>query len=264
MAVSTRTWKRLQLLIAFSLVAFTIVSYQMTFSATPPPPRHTRAPVPPRHHDGHPKPTQNRAATPVPPPATPRPVSEVTEDTQLFVIWHGAQKQRGRILHDIAKNFKIFHVVEWRPPEESYLEDLWRLYWGKGGLKRETMKKKVAQCGGWGTSVVVLVVDPHPEYKEVDTAHGKDIVNRNMHEAKMKYRKWSGGGFKVHGTYSTVESEHDSFVIFGKTAREMLRDHMGKADPSHPDVLSTRSFGYNGWPSCERLYKAVAVTNPHA
>ena len=204
-------------------------------------------------------------------------------DVQLFVVWPGAMAQRNKILHDISKTFRIFRVVNWTPDEETLEEDLWRLYWGKGGFARKGMKKKVQQCGGYGRATMVLVVDPNPKYKTVSTAHGDDFVNENMHKAKYKYRGMSGGGFKVHGTYSVDEAQHDAFVLLGRTAREILQDTVaqhGSVPAVRAAVLREKkrkedtkaafedgievdrrgqTFGFAGWPSCERLYRAVAL-----
>eukprot|EP01064_Diplonema_japonicum_P012888 TRINITY_DN20232_c1_g1_i1.p1 TRINITY_DN20232_c1_g1~~TRINITY_DN20232_c1_g1_i1.p1 ORF type:complete len:355 (+),score=72.33 TRINITY_DN20232_c1_g1_i1:65-1066(+) len=197
-----------------------------------------------------------------PPPTAPPPTTEEA-DVQLFIIWNGARKQRDRIFTDIEKKFKPFHAAEWRPPKKYYKEDLWRLYWGKGGMEKKGMDTKISQCGGHGSAWVILVIDENPVYKTIETAHGKDTVNENMHKAKYLYRKWSGGGYKVHGTYSTVESEHDSFVVFGKSATEILKEKGGRGGVSFDSdlpLVTDQTFGFRSWPSCERLYKALSLT----
>ena len=108
--------------------------------------------------------------------------------------------------------------------------------------------------------VAIVVMDPGAagsgkvEYSEMPTAHGKDHVSRAMFEKKKLYRKWAmsahvsedaghtklleqiGNGkipkgnhavgrvsnnFRVHGTYTSLESEHDIRVLFGVTPLDM-------------------------------------------
>ena len=181
--------------------------------------------------------------------------SHTEKDLQLFIIWNGAMKHSKKIITDLEsdKNFEIYKKITWTHNHDTYKEDLWRLYWGKGGLKQQGMSKKVQQCGGPGKSIILLVVDKNPKYGNVETAHGTDYVSKNMHTAKYKYRKMSGGGFKVHGTYSMAESEHDSFVLFGLTASQLLNN------PEAVESLEGSTFSFSHWPSCELLYKSLAL-----
>ncbi|KAJ9462679.1 hypothetical protein DIPPA_64520 [Diplonema papillatum] len=200
-----------------------------------------------------------------------RVTAQAVDDVELFIVWPGALKHLKRILTDVAQQFEVYYMTRWAPPESLYREDLWRLYWGKGGFARKGMKKKVEQCGGYGAAVVVLVRDRLARYKNIETAHGVDYVNSHTHECKAKYRKWTGGGFKVHGTYSPVEAEHDSFVITGRTASEHLRntpftpdgallfDVSAFLDDLPSRTLHVPSFGQHGWPSCERLYTGIRL-----
>jgi hypothetical protein len=150
-------------------------------------------------------------------------------DVQLFVIWHGAMGQAQRILLDIRTKFIVLGIsyFDWpafRLPNASavFEDNLWRLYSGKGGWGRRGMALKVKQCG-LGPFIALVVLDPKPEYRAEHTAHGTDNVNHNMNEAKNLYRSWTGGGFKVHGTFSGVEAQHDIPFLFHRDAADFLR-----------------------------------------
>eukprot|EP01060_Flectonema_neradi_P023478 TRINITY_DN31756_c0_g1_i1.p1 TRINITY_DN31756_c0_g1~~TRINITY_DN31756_c0_g1_i1.p1 ORF type:complete len:349 (+),score=50.11 TRINITY_DN31756_c0_g1_i1:153-1199(+) len=188
-----------------------------------------------------------------PKPTTATPPTK--RDLQLFIIWNGAMKYANKIISNIQEsdNFEIYKKITWVHNKDTYREDLWRLYWGKGGLQKKGMTKKVQQCGGAGKAIVLLVEDKNPVYGNVETAHGTDYVNKNMHTAKYKYRKMSGGGFKVHGTYNMAETEHDSFVLFGHTATELYQN------PAAIDTLNGTSYGFYQWPSCESLYTSLTL-----
>ncbi|ORC87280.1 uncharacterized protein TM35_000232510 [Trypanosoma theileri] len=148
-------------------------------------------------------------------------------DVQLFIIWKDAHMYRRAILHDIEKSFLVLDLAEFdwgSPPKEfdRFLENLWVLYSGKGGWKKDGMVKKVRQCG-FGKFIAVIVADMNPRYAKKRTAHGIDTVSVVMHRKKNLYREWSGGGFRVHGTFSTQEANHDIRVLFHKTLEDVLQ-----------------------------------------
>jgi hypothetical protein len=150
-------------------------------------------------------------------------------DVQLFVIWHGAMGEARRILRDMRTKFVVLGVsyFDWpafRLPNASavFEDNLWRLYGGKGGWVRKGMALKVQQCG-LGPFIAAVVLDPCPDYRAERTAHGIDYVNHNMNDAKKLYRSWTGGGFRVHGTFTGVEAQHDIPFLFHRDAADFLR-----------------------------------------
>ena len=101
------------------------------------------------------------------------------------------------------------------------------------------MKLKVSQCGGAGPFVVIVVADPSPQYTDEETAHGTDRVNKNMFNAKRVYRRWSGeGGFRVHGTYSAIEAEHDVRVLLGVRPYALAAERLLVGSDSSAEELS--------------------------
>eukprot|EP01062_Namystynia_karyoxenos_P067773 TRINITY_DN61835_c0_g1_i1.p1 TRINITY_DN61835_c0_g1~~TRINITY_DN61835_c0_g1_i1.p1 ORF type:complete len:387 (+),score=89.21 TRINITY_DN61835_c0_g1_i1:126-1286(+) len=245
----------------------------VTAAPSPPQQHHARAPPPAlrghRARSPSPPPARRAADRPTPPPTAAAPRTAAPSmgrgEPQLLVVWHGAMKQLRRIAQDIAKEFRVLRVLHLDMPRDTYRENLWRLYMGKGGLQRKGMPLKVRQCGGTGDFVAFLVWDADPVYKAVKTAHGVDVVSEHMHNAKYKYRKWAGGsGFQVHGTYTVAEAQHDVFLLFGSTAWELAaRPAAAPYDPSAPlpPARTGDLIGYGGaWPTCDRLYTAVRVT----
>lgn len=111
---------------------------------------------------------------------------------------------------------------------DYFLMNLWRLYGGKGGAAMTGMALKVKQCGR-GPFIAVVVMDPNPDYRDEVTFHGTDRVNHNMNDAKKLYRRWSGGGFRVHGTFNPEEAAHDIGLLLHKLPHtylgEFLRHH---------------------------------------
>lgn len=161
-------------------------------------------------------------------------MSSADPDVELFVMWKDALPHTDRILIHMRSNFLIVAIeyFDWTSSASSsssasthninnnkkelrhnFETNLWRLYGGKGGWQRHNMAKKVKQCG-FGPFIAIVVVDPNPDYRDEQTAHGIDHVNHNMNSAKKMYREWSGGGFRVHGTFGPREAEHDIPLLF--------------------------------------------------
>eukprot|EP01065_Artemidia_motanka_P021906 TRINITY_DN26126_c0_g1_i1.p1 TRINITY_DN26126_c0_g1~~TRINITY_DN26126_c0_g1_i1.p1 ORF type:complete len:363 (+),score=42.04 TRINITY_DN26126_c0_g1_i1:83-1090(+) len=203
-----------------------------------PPKLPPRTPAPTRRVDPPPVPTPDSPPVVVRKPALiPKPESSGIGpgEPQLFVVWHGGMPKFTKIVQDIAAEFRILRVRHMDMPRATYLENLWRLYMGKGGLARKKMQLKVKQCGGVGDFVAILVWDTKPKYDRVKTAHGFDTVSTRMHSSKYKYRKWAGGsGFQVHGTYNVEESEHDTLFLFGATGHEIAAESPERFDVTAP------------------------------
>jgi hypothetical protein len=208
------------------LVTILLVALYRQFGFTGPARGQQGGPTQPKHLNG----PQN-TATPAPLPLSPvvaiAPQSEGAVDVHLLVIWSGAMTLRDRILTHVAQHFHILDVryFDWGSPEDAapteiasrhhhassdlehdyFLMNLWRLYSGKGGGAKKNMPLKVRQCGR-GPFIGIVVVDPNAEYRTESTAHGDDYVNHHLNDAKKLYRKWTGGGFKVHGTFNPTEA----------------------------------------------------------
>ncbi|KAH9588952.1 hypothetical protein LSM04_006483 [Trypanosoma melophagium] len=191
-------------------------------------------------------------------------------DIQLFVIWRNAYVHREAILHDIEKSFLVLDLAEFdwgsSPKEfQQFLDNLWVLYSGKGGWSKHGMVKKVKQCG-LGKFIAIIVADMNPRYAEKRTAHGTDTVNVLMHKKKNLYRRWSGGGFRVHGTFSIQEANHDIRLLFHKTLEGVLRSAVKGRVYSHslvsmylnsPTRFTTRQVVYGANNSRIGLQKQV-------
>jgi hypothetical protein len=188
----------------------------------------------------------------------------VSNDVQLFVIWGGAMPHARRILHDMRTKFVVLGVsyFDWplfahpdkKNASKTFEDNLWRVYSGKGGWVRKGMPLKVTQCG-MGPFIAAVVLDPDPAYKAEHTAHGLDTVNHNMNDAKKEYRKWSGGGFKVHGTFSGLEAQHDIPFLFGRDAADFLRAYR----ESHGEAMRGLVDDFIAWGAAGNVPQLTAT-----
>lgn len=187
-------------------------------------------------------------------------------DVHLLVIWNGAMSKRDKILQHIQEHFYVLDVkyFDWGlgkkgelvapsddPQADYFLMNLWRLYSGKGGGGKTSMALKTRQCGR-GPFIGLVVVDPNPAYRTESTAHGDDYVNHNMNDAKKLYRKWSGGGFRVHGTFNPTEAAHDVTLMFHKHPQvyaQEFRNFGGSAGMKQRTATLLKSFQeHASWP----------------
>ena len=84
-------------------------------------------------------------------------------------------------------------------------------------LKNSDKEKHV----GSGKFLLIVVLDENPLYKVRRTSRGGKDVNINMFDSKEMYRKWTGGGHRVHGSNNVSESGHDLGILLGKTYEEL-------------------------------------------
>jgi len=111
---------------------------------------------------------------------------------------------------DIGDRFAVADVIEvtWTPA--AFSRRLTRLY-GEA-LPPDSDKERV--CGS-GPFLVVVAVDERPRYGLRRTTRGLRRVNVRAAAAKRRYRRWAGGGFRVHGSIDRAEAERDLRLLLG-------------------------------------------------
>lgn len=136
-------------------------------------------------------------------------------EIHLFILWQKARKCEKKILDDISVNFKILQKIEidWRDNFSSKIS----AFYGENLPPHSEKEKHV----GVGKFLLVIVLDETPLYSIRRTSKGAKLVNINMFDSKEMYRKWTGGGHKIHASNDLVESEHDLEKILGKNLEEL-------------------------------------------
>lgn len=162
-----------------------------------------------------------------------------------FIIWEKSRKKTDHILDDLKKNFVIRDIYEVRWSKENFVNNLHRFY----GLPDVRQKVKV---GGTGPFLLILISDPHPRFEEVRVSNEKDIVNVNIYDSKMKYRKWIGGEFVIHSSISEKETNHDLTLLFGKNAQDLEKELPERWNGSIKK-LESDLIGHNGWKDMRQL-----------
>jgi hypothetical protein len=99
----------------------------------------------------------------------------------------------------------------------------------------------------------VLVIDAKPRYELRDTLRGTAMVNANMLEAKQKFRSWTGGGMRVHGTDTAAEVNRDALLLLGERLPEPVSKQLPAWDGVIEDVKRDLT-GAHGWSSLRELF----------
>ena len=171
-------------------------------------------------------------------------------ELHLFLIWNAAYYKLEEIICDISKNFKILKKLEIQWNKDRFSENLTQFYGTK--LLDNSFKEK--HCGN-GPFTIVIVEDHKVNYDYRLTSKGKKNVNVNMFDLKMKYRKMTGGGHKIHATNSNFETKHDLILLLGKTLEEIKVNDKNNSQCIHRDIE-----GIDGWKDLAHLFKIVNNT----
>jgi len=182
----------------------------------------------------------------------------MTPEVHAVVLWSTALTATRRIVDDLSRGFELVgsYRIEWAP--ERFAENLRRLY----GF---ALPERVDKTLGSGTDPFLLLVvrDPAPVYGPRRRSWGEGVVNVALYDAKYRYRKWTGGGFRVHTTIDRAEADRDLFLLLGRRAASFATvpalDWERTPDPRRADVL-----GADGWRSSEELLTALELTASYA
>jgi hypothetical protein len=168
----------------------------------------------------------------------------------VFVIWSSARAARSVVLDDIGKRFAVADVVELTWPGDAFSRNLVRLY---GSLLPPGSDKE--RETGTAPFTVVVAVDERPRYGLRRTSRGFRRVNVHAASAKRRYRRGSGGGFKVHGSLDAAEAERDLRLLLGVGSADVVSRRWDGA------VSAVTRTGFT-WPTLEDLVASVAAATP--
>ncbi len=169
----------------------------------------------------------------------------------LFIIWENALYAYVQILDDIKKHFEIIQIVECKWDADAVASNFSRFY--GANLPKKSYKEKECGCGAFK---VIIVKDNQPQYEYRNTSKGNKKVNINTFDLKEKYREWTNGGSKIHGTNNTKEFQHDITLLFGQNPNDYLRQY-GHLKERH---INQNIIGYNGWDSLNQLFYVLSNT----
>lgn len=167
-------------------------------------------------------------------------------ERHLFIIWEKGRFVEADIIKDLDSHFSIIHsfVMCWSP---QMVHDNFSRFYGQN-LPSNSFKE--VECGR-GAFRIVIVEDQNPIYAERLTSGGTRLVNINIFDAKQKYRKWTGGGHKIHGTDNPKEAAEQILMIAGSddVSEILVDDHPVKSPVIYRDLV-----GSCGWRSANEFF----------
>lgn len=171
----------------------------------------------------------------------------------LFILWERARYQQEKILADIREHFAVVKLydITWTP--ELVSSNFTRFY----GENLPSHSDKEQECGT-GPYLLVIVRDEKPNYEYRETSHGKEKVNINMFDGKAKYRSWTKGGHKIHGTNTEQETNHNLTMLLGLNTEDFLQQV--KPDAEQIEPLQRDVTGARGWKSVQELFYVLNNT----
>ena len=130
----------------------------------------------------------------------------------VFVLWRKARPSRERILADLAHEFSVVERMDvrwpwWRTPAllRAFYSDRRWFRW----------IRKALTCGAWSFEAV-LVRDETPDVATGREGGYSPGENRRIRDVKEKYRKWTGGRWRVHASAEPRETAYQYRFLTGR------------------------------------------------
>lgn len=174
-------------------------------------------------------------------------------EVHLFILWERARYQQERILEDIRAHFRILKLYEITWTQDMVSSNFTRFY----GENLPSHSDKEKECGT-GSFLLVIIYDEYPNYEYRQTSHGKELVNTNIFDGKARYRSWTGGGHKIHGTNTQQETNHNLTLLLGQNTEDFMANI--KANAEHVEQLHRDVTGAHGWDSVGELFYTLNNT----
>lgn len=173
-------------------------------------------------------------------------------EIHLFIIWSNGLNKKDKILGDLKNKFDILEIYNTTWTSDKFSENLSRFY-GEN-LPKNSNKEK--HCGS-STFTCIIVRDNNPTYDFRNTSKGERLVNTGLFDAKQLYRKWTGGGHKIHATDDIVETKFQLALLFGKDYDMYINMEISEYEEFD---WNKNLVGSYGWNSFEELFYIMNLT----
>lgn len=163
----------------------------------------------------------------------------------IFIIWNKALWCKDKILNDLKQSFNIksSFYINW---DNKHYEDNLKAFYGR---KLGPVKDKILSCGK-GKFLFVAVEDNNPSFQERHMYDGNELVNSNIYDKKMLYRKWTAGSHRIHCSDTVEETNHDLSVLFGTDYQKYLNNN---------NSININSKGISGFNSTKDLINCLKL-----
>ena len=174
-------------------------------------------------------------------------------EIHIVLIWEKGLNKFESILYDLKNDFKVLDVSRVKWGNDFFSNNLSRFYGEK--LPDGSFKEK--HCGR-GDFIVIVIKQSSPIYESRKTSRGDQLVNSVLFDKKALYRKWTGGGHRVHTSNTVAESFHDIFFIFQKKIEDFSSLDSWDGDIKNREV---NIKGFNGWTRFEEMFNFINISS---
>lgn len=182
----------------------------------------------------------------------------MTSEIHLFLIWERGQPKKIDIIEDIQKYFQIIEIQNIKWDADNYARNLSRFY----GTNLRFNSLKAEECGT-GIFTVIIVRDNAPLYEKRRTSAGVQKVNARVFDGKELYRRWTGGGHKIHATNNPDETRKDVLLLTGKFYQDYLNATEIWDNQLPEDVIERNLLGSIQWNSLSELFEVLNETTKY-
>jgi hypothetical protein len=183
--------------------------------------------------------------------------NENEDSRHIFIIWETSRGKSKEVLELMRKKFEIITIYEISWKKELFIENIRRFY----GATLPDPTKKANLCG-FGSFLLVLVIDHSPKFEKRGTSYGPQLVNSRVYDEKFVYRKLIGGDYPIHGSNTEKETNHDLTLLLGKNLPEIF-DKFTKKWDGRIEKIKKDILGFDGWKNLEELFYVLNNTTEY-
>lgn len=137
----------------------------------------------------------------------------------ILIIWSDALAFKDEIIGDIRQDFEILNIHRFHWTQKYFKDNLKRFYSHSQKHLDDNMydaiiENKIKHCGQ--QAFIGIVFEDHsPIFEARKTSNGINTVNKNVFDKKQKFRKWTGGGHRIHASDNYFETNKDLALLLG-------------------------------------------------
>ena len=175
------------------------------------------------------------------------------KELHLFIIWEKGRYKEKEIVKSINEEFQLVEKYRVNWDKDLFGKNLTSFY----GTNLPPNSRKEKHCGN-DEFLILTFYDNNPKHGFIETGRGTEKVNLNVFLAKEKFRKWTGGGHKIHSTNTIQETNHDLVLLFGinyKNYIKLISDKLNnKTNLNVIKEIPKNIIGINGWKNLRELF----------
>lgn len=184
-------------------------------------------------------------------------MTKTLSNLYLFLFWETARSHEDFLFKELKKKFQIKDVYEITWSKKNFPKNLQRFY---GPGKLGNVNAKTEMCGT-GSFLLIIVNDPSPKFGKRRTSKGMELVNLNLFDNKIIYRKITDKPYAIHSSITEQETNDDLTMLLGINLNDISNSFLDTWDGTFKKIESD-IVGQNGWKNFQEfVYVLNSITN---